>query len=394
MQPETESAARCRKILFLCRFSGYSGGMEETRETPSTFAAREIRMMQQGTEYNDLPGTHITPNRLVAYNLAYWRKVAGLTQAELAERLNRNDPSKPWTNASVSAAERSWDGKRVRQFDADLLFSLATIFGIPMLAFFLPPEDDGVKQRYLIDMPHPHGLNECMTMWDVLDWASNTAGFDWNPDAEDEAPVVARVRETNNRYRDRLDSTLTYYRREILDGGAEPQYADEAWGADEDDERADIVAKLARARQHYESLRQLMGDISAVQEDLHYKLGLISQSERLKPKVARDVVKRFRAGEQIKDIAKSIRKPRWMVEKALIDAREGRLVYSAEERAYVFKSTKEEDALFEQRLAEAAAQAGGVWQGIPPRPVPLDPQTEAAIKRAERVEQQQEDGGI
>ena len=56
----------------------------------------------------------MTVNQLAAYNMAFYRKVAGLTQEELGAPLG-------WSVASVSAAERSWDGKRIKKFDADEL---------------------------------------------------------------------------------------------------------------------------------------------------------------------------------------------------------------------------------------------------------------------------------
>jgi hypothetical protein len=104
----------------------------------------------------ELPERAITPNMLVAFNMARWRQVSGMTQEQVGERLGG------WNKTAVSAAERSWDGKRIRQFDADLIASLATMFRVPFPAFFLPPPDDGVNVRYVfvtgdggsIDMGH------------------------------------------------------------------------------------------------------------------------------------------------------------------------------------------------------------------------------------------------
>lgn len=91
----------------------------------------------------ELPSRDITVNMLIGYNMAYFRKAAGLTQEELGQRLG-------WTNVAVSAAERSWDGKRMRQFDADVIADLAMALGVPVAALFLPPEDDGERQRYVM----------------------------------------------------------------------------------------------------------------------------------------------------------------------------------------------------------------------------------------------------
>jgi transcriptional regulator with XRE-family HTH domain len=91
-----------------------------------------------------LPERAVTPNMLAAFNMTRWRKAAGLTQEELGELLGG------WTKNAVSAAESSWNGKRVRQFDADLICNLASIFCVPVSAFLLPPPDDGETVRYVI----------------------------------------------------------------------------------------------------------------------------------------------------------------------------------------------------------------------------------------------------
>lgn len=75
-----------------------------------------------------------TPNQVVAWNMARYRKAAGLSQAELGKRLGG------WSAVSVSAAERSWDGKRIRKFDADELIAVASALGVPVFALFLPPD--------------------------------------------------------------------------------------------------------------------------------------------------------------------------------------------------------------------------------------------------------------
>jgi transcriptional regulator with XRE-family HTH domain len=91
-----------------------------------------------------LPEREVTVNMLVAYNMTRWRQASGMTQAALGEELGG------WTKTAVSAAERSWDGKRVRKFDADEIADMASVFSVPLLAFFLPPADDGVTARYVI----------------------------------------------------------------------------------------------------------------------------------------------------------------------------------------------------------------------------------------------------
>ena len=94
-----------------------------------------------------LPERTVTVNQVVAYNVAFYRKAAGLTQEELGARLGG------WSAASVSAAERSWDSSRVKKFDADEITAIAAALGVPVIAFFLLPEDDGTAVRYVVHLP-------------------------------------------------------------------------------------------------------------------------------------------------------------------------------------------------------------------------------------------------
>jgi transcriptional regulator with XRE-family HTH domain len=143
----------------------------------------------EADDYSSLPGEHVSINQIVAYNMAKWRKVAGLTQEQLGERLGG------WSKVIVSAAERSWDGKRVRQFTADDIVEIARNLGVPIAALFLPPEDDGITKRYLY---HPPG-NDCLIM------ASLFALVMSDP-TDDDTPEMSRYRErytaAANRYLD------------------------------------------------------------------------------------------------------------------------------------------------------------------------------------------------
>jgi uncharacterized protein YegP (UPF0339 family)/transcriptional regulator with XRE-family HTH domain len=98
-----------------------------------------------------LPVQAVTINQVVGYNMASYRKAAGLTQEDLGQRLGG------WTKVAVSAAERSWDGKRIRKFDADEIILIAAVLGIPPAALFLPPEGDGTVVRYVLDVPGEDG---------------------------------------------------------------------------------------------------------------------------------------------------------------------------------------------------------------------------------------------
>ncbi|MEU9285999.1 hypothetical protein AB0D57_15045 [Streptomyces sp. NPDC048275] len=79
-------------------------------------------------------------NEVVAYNMTRARKERGWTQQNVAERLQRYT-GRQWSNASISAAERSWQGGRSRKFDANELVALSVIFDYPVAYFLLPPDD-------------------------------------------------------------------------------------------------------------------------------------------------------------------------------------------------------------------------------------------------------------
>jgi hypothetical protein len=80
----------------------------------------------------------LTPNQIVAYNLAQARLWKNWTQEEAAEHLAPYLGT-TWSKASFSAAERSVDGQRIRQFSADEIVAFARGFGLPVGFFFLPP---------------------------------------------------------------------------------------------------------------------------------------------------------------------------------------------------------------------------------------------------------------
>ena len=113
------------------------GGVDDTE--------RDARL-KVGMQHSDLPERRVTINQIAAWNMAYFRRAAELTQEELGERLG-------WSKAIVSAAERSWDGKRVRQFTADDLMGIAMALRVPLAALLLPPDDDRTAVRYVIDIP-------------------------------------------------------------------------------------------------------------------------------------------------------------------------------------------------------------------------------------------------
>lgn len=86
------------------------------------------------------PEKVLSANQLVAFNMWRARRSSGWSQQEVAELLEMYT-GRSWSNASVSAAERSWQGGRPRKFDANEILALTKIFDEPMVYFFLPPED-------------------------------------------------------------------------------------------------------------------------------------------------------------------------------------------------------------------------------------------------------------
>ncbi|HJQ89046.1 MAG TPA: helix-turn-helix transcriptional regulator [Propionibacteriaceae bacterium] len=94
-------------------------------------------------------------NSLVAANVTHARTVRGMTQEQLGKRLEAVTDRR-WSKATVSALERSADGVKVRQFDADDLVAIAHVLDVPLLFLFKPslPEFHP-NERYT-----PHPVNE------------------------------------------------------------------------------------------------------------------------------------------------------------------------------------------------------------------------------------------
>ncbi len=65
----------------------------------------------------------------MAYNLSRIRRALGWSQEEAAERLEPYLGVR-WSKRLGSAAERSYSGKRVRQFTADDLLAMSLAFGV------------------------------------------------------------------------------------------------------------------------------------------------------------------------------------------------------------------------------------------------------------------------
>jgi hypothetical protein len=99
-----------------------------------------MRRKTPGSEAPSVPDPYVglTPNQVVAFNLAQARQWKGWTQQQAAQAL---EPylGKRWSKASVSQAERSVAGKFIRNFDADEIVAFARGFELPLGWFFMPP---------------------------------------------------------------------------------------------------------------------------------------------------------------------------------------------------------------------------------------------------------------
>lgn len=98
----------------------------------------------------------LSANQLVAYNLMRARKAAGWSQQDVAGMLEQLT-GRSWSNASVSAAERSWQGGRPRRFDASEILALCSIFNEPISFFFLPPGPDEYLAEHVGTREFPGG---------------------------------------------------------------------------------------------------------------------------------------------------------------------------------------------------------------------------------------------
>lgn len=138
------------------------------------------------------PEKVLSANQLVAFNMWRARRSSGWSQQEVAELLEKYT-GRSWSNASVSAAERSWQGGRPRKFDANEILALTKIFDEPMVYFFLPPEDgrwnrDNVGMREFPDeLPNknPEDKNsDLMSLIPVADYMQSLGMYQLTPAME------------------------------------------------------------------------------------------------------------------------------------------------------------------------------------------------------------------
>lgn len=197
--------------------------------------------------YDALPERRITAGQLVAWNLARLRREADMLQEDLGARIG-------WDKKAVSSAERSWE-KRPRQFDAATIVALAAALHVPLAAFLLPPDDDGVTCRYVLATPD--GQPD-MSMADLVAYVISDPG-------EDETPVMDYYRQ---RYANALSAYLDPARiHEIT--GTTAAYTTEEF----------ITGRIAQLQEHYDNLRGVLLDIDGQQDALARRLEEVRKEE-------------------------------------------------------------------------------------------------------------------
>ena len=145
----------------------------------------------------------MTPNQIVAYNVAKARELRGWTQEQAAEALAPYLGAK-LSGPSFSALERSaWSVDRIKQFSADDLLALSRGFDLPIGFFFTPPPPELDAALHAPDAPMPGldpivildailGTPENLDYWrdELLNYASSTAP---PPQTKREKPHVTPV---------------------------------------------------------------------------------------------------------------------------------------------------------------------------------------------------------
>lgn len=115
--------------------------------SPRTFRVLAVAEEEQGREV-------LSAGQVVAYNLARARALRGWSQEQAALRLEPHLGVR-WSNVVLSAAERSYAGKRVRQFTPDEIVAFAQAFTLPVVWFFLPPGADADQEHALYPLVCP-----------------------------------------------------------------------------------------------------------------------------------------------------------------------------------------------------------------------------------------------
>ena len=117
------------------------------------------------------PTAIVDVRQVIARNIRRARRVRGLTQQQMADKLNTLTGG-AWTNVSVSQAEGAWSAKpaRVRQIDLNELVAFALVLEVPVPLLFTPPAE----------LPDSSGAPGSSTAWISLRYGD--AGHCVSPD--------------------------------------------------------------------------------------------------------------------------------------------------------------------------------------------------------------------
>ncbi len=88
----------------------------------------------------------LTASAVVALNFRRIREERGWSQAEAGRRLEKTT-GRPWSIATVSSAERSWERGVERAFGVNELDAISQAFNVSMLEMLLPPSRDETTRR-------------------------------------------------------------------------------------------------------------------------------------------------------------------------------------------------------------------------------------------------------
>lgn len=241
-----------------------SGGGRRLKHAPS---AEELRSMPDLQDPPDAPEEFAEPalrpvwtiNQVVAYNLQAARRAQQWPQDYLAHQLVKYT-NRPWSNATVSAAERSWESGRTRRFDANELLALSRVFNLPVAYFFLPPDHADESFAYIAGTPggpdeYKEGSYASLRPQDLLDAI---------------APLS-----TSSEYADRLKATQDRL------GGAYRQRDDIPEGLDPEEELAIVEVQLKYAR-------GWLSDIVTIEAEAQDRIAsLTARTEALRGRIKR-----------------------------------------------------------------------------------------------------------
>lgn len=123
-------------------------------------------MVRMDADDSTQQGQRMTPNQIVAANLTRARRLRRWTQEEAAQAL-RPHLGSLWSKATFSAAERSVEGTRIRQFTADDLAAFAAAFHLPVTWFFIPHLDIEPDMG-LVGLPGTDGMPPLDYLYQVV----------------------------------------------------------------------------------------------------------------------------------------------------------------------------------------------------------------------------------